>query len=190
MNKRSGIESREKIIHAALDVFSVQGYSKASIRDIAKKAGISVGGIYLYFRNKEELYRNLINEGRRDVGARIATTVQEAKSATQALSNFLAIHLEFARKHRDFILLHLREHGFAFGMNEKKQFFKTQRELIEKILIRGMQAGEFRKCNVRETARIILASMRGVILSIALDEGVIVKPGAMEEFVFNGILKV
>jgi AcrR family transcriptional regulator len=190
MNKRSGIESRKKIIHAALDVFSVQGYSKASIRDIAKKAGISVGGIYLYFRNKEELYRNLINEGRREMGARITTTVQEAKSATQALSNFLTIHLEFAQKHRDFILLHLRERGFTFGMNEKKQFFKTQRELIEKILVRGIHAGEFRKCNTRETAGIILGSLRGVVLSTALDEGVVVKPRTMEEFVFKGVLKV
>ena len=68
MNKRSGKESKKKIIRAAMDVFSVKGYAKASIREIAGVAGISVGGVYLYFRNKEELYRSLINEKMQEAG--------------------------------------------------------------------------------------------------------------------------
>ncbi len=188
MNRRSGIESRKKIINAAMDVFSRRGYAKANIREIAGKAGISVGGIYLYFKNKQELFKSLIIEGRHEISARIEMSVQQAQSATQALSNFLRLHLEYAMKHRDFILLHLREHGFAFGMNEKRQFFRSQRELIEKILVKGIRAGEFRKCNAADMAKVILGSVRGVIVSMALDEGVVVKPETMDEFIFEGLL--
>jgi AcrR family transcriptional regulator len=188
MNRRSGIESRKKIINAAMDVFSRRGYAKANIREIAGKAGISVGGIYLYFKNKQELYKSLIIEGRHEISERIELSVQQAQSATQALSNFLRLHLDYALKHRDFILLHLREHGFTFGMNEKRQFFKSQRELIEKILVKGIRTGEFRKCNAADMAKVILGSVRGVMVSMALDEGVIVKPETMDEFIFEGLL--
>ena len=190
MNKRSGIESRKKIINAAMDVFSGRGYAEANIRDIAKKAGISIGSIYLYFKNKEELYKDIIGDKRREIADMTAMSVQGAQSATQALSNFLRVYIGYALKHKEFLLLHIREHGFTFGMAEKKQFFLTQRRLIEKILVKGIQTGEFRKCNARETAKLILGSLRGIILSMALDDDSVVQPKMLDEFIFQGLLNI
>ena len=188
MNKRSGIESRKKIIDAAMAVFSAKGYAKANIREIAKAAGISVGGVYLYFRNKEELYRSLINDRMLNIGSKIETTTGSALSATEALSNFLKLHLEHALKHKEFIILHIREHGFSFGVAEKRKFFGKQRELVEKILQRGIKSGEFRKCNADHMAKMIMGSLRGIILSMALDEDVHITPKMLNEFLFNGLL--
>lgn len=188
MSRRSGIESRKRIIDAAMGVFSRHGYAKANIRDIARTAGISVGGVYLYFRNKEELYKSLIKEGMRDFGSKIETTTEQAKSATEALSNFLKLHLENALKHKEFILLHIREHGFTFGMDEKRQFFRNQRKLIEKIIVKGIHSGEFRRCNAEEMANIIMGTLRGAVLSMAIDDDVIVTSRGLSEFVLNGLL--
>ncbi|NCO68328.1 MAG: TetR/AcrR family transcriptional regulator [Nitrospirae bacterium CG_4_10_14_0_8_um_filter_41_23] len=189
MNKRSGIESRKRIIDAAMDVFSRKGYAKASIREIAKTAGISVGGVYLYFKNKEELYKSLINEGMRDFGGKIETITKQAESATEALPNFLKLHLENALKHKEFILLHIREHGFSFGIDKKRAFFRQQTKLIENIIIKGIHSGEFRKCNAKDMAKIIMGSLRGIILSMALDDDVIITPKMLNEFIFNGLLR-
>ncbi|MBI1810378.1 MAG: helix-turn-helix transcriptional regulator, partial [Nitrospirae bacterium] len=49
MNKRSGIESKKRILDAAMRVFSEYGYAKANMRMIAKASDISIGGLYLYF---------------------------------------------------------------------------------------------------------------------------------------------
>ena len=189
MNKRSGIESRKRIIDAAMDVFSRKGYAKASIREIAKTAGISVGGVYLYFKNKEELYKSLINEGMRDFGGKIETITKQAESATEALPNFLKLHLENALKHKEFILLHIREHGFSFGIDKKRAFFRQQTKLIENIIIKGIHSGEFRKCNAKDMAKIIMGSLRGIILSMVLDDDVIITPKMLNEFIFNGLLR-
>jgi len=188
MNKRSGIESKKKIIDAAMAVFSTKGYAKANIREIAKAAGISVGGVYLYFRNKEELYKSLINKWMQDIGSRLEVTVGSAGSAVEALSNFLKLYLENALKHKEFILLHIREHGFAFGVHEKRQFFRKQRALIENIIQKGIQSGEFRKCNADHMAKMIIGSLRGIILSMALDDDVHITPKMLNEFIFNGLL--
>ena len=188
MNKRSGIESKQKIMKAAMDVFSRKGYAKASIREIARTAGISVGGVYLYFRNKEELYRSLINERMLDIGSKTETIAGKTQSASEALSHFLSLHVENALKHKEFILLHIREHGFTFGAKEKKNFFRKQRELVERLLQRGIRTGEFRKCNADDMAKVIMGSLRGVILSMALDDDVHITPQMMNEFIFNGLL--
>lgn len=188
MNRRSGIESKKRIIDAAMGVFSRHGYAKANIREIAKTAGISVGGVYLYFKNKEELYKSLVNDRMIDFGSKIEMVAEQTKSATVVLSNFLRLYIENALKHKEFILLHIREHGFTFGMDEKRQFFRKQRRLIEKIILSGIRTGEFRRCNAKEMAKIIMGSLRGILLSMALNDDVIVTPKGLNEFVLNGLL--
>ena len=50
---------RQQIIVAAKRVFSAKGFSKATMEDIAKEAELSPGTLYLYFKNKDELYASL-----------------------------------------------------------------------------------------------------------------------------------
>jgi AcrR family transcriptional regulator len=56
---RSG-ERREAILAAALDEFSSRGFEAARLDDVARRAGVAKGTIYLYFRDKESLFQELI----------------------------------------------------------------------------------------------------------------------------------
>ena len=47
---------RDRIIQAAVTVFSEKGYHRATISDVVQRSGLSVGAIYTYFRSKEELF--------------------------------------------------------------------------------------------------------------------------------------
>jgi AcrR family transcriptional regulator len=47
---------RDRIIQAAVTVFSEKGYHRATISDVVQRSGLSVGAIYTHFRNKEELF--------------------------------------------------------------------------------------------------------------------------------------
>ncbi len=51
---------RETILAAALDEFSVRGFEAARLDDVAKRAGVAKGTIYLYFRDKESLFQELV----------------------------------------------------------------------------------------------------------------------------------
>jgi AcrR family transcriptional regulator len=50
---------RQQIMVAAKRVFTIKGFSKATMEDIAKEAELSPGTLYLYFKNKDELYASL-----------------------------------------------------------------------------------------------------------------------------------
>lgn len=53
-------ERRDAILAAALDEFSAQGFAAARLDDVAKRAGVAKGTIYLYFRDKEALFQELV----------------------------------------------------------------------------------------------------------------------------------
>jgi AcrR family transcriptional regulator len=59
-NGRGGPDRREAILAAALDEFSARGFAAARLDDVARRAGVAKGTIYLYFRDKEALFQDLV----------------------------------------------------------------------------------------------------------------------------------
>src|SRR5437868_14803801 len=91
-------ERPQQIIDAALAIFGERGLAAARLEDIAKRAGLSKGTIYLYFPNKEELFREMVRqlivteleEGERQFGDSTGT-------ATHALTDFSRGYWRFIR---------------------------------------------------------------------------------------------
>lgn len=61
MQKRS-IEKRKKIIEAGYQLFNEKGYYHTNTAEIAKQAGVSTGIVYSYFRNKKDIFMEVIEE--------------------------------------------------------------------------------------------------------------------------------
>src|SRR5476651_1611623 len=57
---KSGVARREAILTAALEEFSARGFEATRLDDVARRASIAKGTIYLYFRDKESLFQELI----------------------------------------------------------------------------------------------------------------------------------
>ena len=51
-----------EILHAALDVFAARGFAAAKLDEVAARAGVSKGTLYLYFASKEELFRSVVRQ--------------------------------------------------------------------------------------------------------------------------------
>lgn len=61
MAKMIGTDKRSIIIEVAKQLFSEKGYAATGVREIAEKGGLSLGNFYNYFKNKEELFKHLID---------------------------------------------------------------------------------------------------------------------------------
>lgn len=57
--KEESIQTKEKLLDAALDVFLAKGYSATTLQDIAEYAGLTRGAVYWHFKGKEDIYRGL-----------------------------------------------------------------------------------------------------------------------------------
>lgn len=53
-------EVKNRIVSAAIQEFTLKGYQDASMREIATKAGVAIGNIYHYFKNKDELFHSIV----------------------------------------------------------------------------------------------------------------------------------
>jgi len=61
VRKARSAARREAVLSAALDEFSSRGFEAARLDDVARRAGVAKGTIYLYFRDKESLFQELIS---------------------------------------------------------------------------------------------------------------------------------
>ena len=52
----------QELVAAALDLFVERGYAATRLEDVAAAAGVSKGTVYLYFANKEELFKSVVRE--------------------------------------------------------------------------------------------------------------------------------
>lgn len=60
--ERRRTEKRDLITEAAVDVFAEKGFHQARVSDVARRAGVADGTIYLYFKNKEELLLSVFED--------------------------------------------------------------------------------------------------------------------------------
>jgi AcrR family transcriptional regulator len=77
-----------EILEAALAVFAEKGFAAARMEDIALKAGVTKGTIYLYFPSKEEVFKQLARE---HVGAALGAGIEQARNHQGSAREFLAL---------------------------------------------------------------------------------------------------
>jgi len=163
---------RQQIIIAAKRIFSAKGFNKATMEDIAKEAEISPGTIYIYFKNKDELYASLSirilqhlnirlehvkNQNDVNVEQRIATL----KDALYDIYNFDPLIL--------INLFHLQSSeslkNLSFGLlSEIKRLSQDSLKIMADIFSEGISNGVFIKTNPNALADIFWALFSGVIL--------------------------
>src|SRR5271169_268144 len=81
-------DRRLAIIDAALDEFIDRGYAAARLDDVAKRAGVAKGTIYLHFKDKEALFEELVRTAIVPLISRLAPPAQPSGSVREALERF------------------------------------------------------------------------------------------------------
>jgi AcrR family transcriptional regulator len=102
VKKRDQKETKEKLLKAALDIFSKEGYDAATTRSIAKKAGVNESLIHRYFESKSGLFIALKHQFRESVIERFLQTYEPSPTLEEEIAKFLKFRLEGTRKHRKF----------------------------------------------------------------------------------------
>jgi AcrR family transcriptional regulator len=78
------VTTRQGFLDAARAVFGEQGFAEASVAEIVRRAGSSVGSLYHHFGGKNELFVALYDEWDHELGQRAAAAVSAAREAGQA----------------------------------------------------------------------------------------------------------
>lgn len=155
-------ERPKQILKAALAVFGESGLAASRLDDIAKRAGLSKGTIYLYFPNKEELFREVVRHT-------VISKLEENEtrfgamtgSATEVLTEFMRQYWAFIRS-SDFSPLFRLIHAEIHNFPDLARFYGEEvvsrgQRLIAGIIGRGIDTGEFRQIDPLVAARMLSA---------------------------------
>jgi len=162
-NRRKEARPQE-ILDAAREVFAEKGFAAARMDEVARRAGVTKGTIYLYFPSKEELFKALVREA---IGGTLAQVAGYAEtfegSARELLVSVLRTIGTVLRTSNRIVLpkIILAESG---NFPELVRFYRF--EIIEKgmalfrgIVARGIARGEFRDVAPDHVARLCVAPL-------------------------------
>jgi len=82
------LERRQAIVDAAMDEFIARGYAATRLDDVARRAGVAKGTIYLHFKDKEALFQELIRTALVPLIGRLAAPPPSGGSVRAALEGF------------------------------------------------------------------------------------------------------
>jgi len=145
-------ERPHQLIEAALEAFSEHGFSAARLDDIARRAGVSKGTIYLYFASKEELFKAVVN----DVIAAQLRSAHEGPpphSASEALERALRANWAFTTNPRfdgwfRILISELTKHPDLLAFYNREVIDQAW-ALLEAVIAGGVRTGEFRPVEPR-----------------------------------------
>lgn len=104
-------DKRTLITEAAVEVFADKGFHQARISDIAKRAGVADGTIYLYFKNKEDLLLSIFEQKMDELLAGLGTVLAPVEDPVERIRCFARFHFQQVREHRsaaEVLLVELR----------------------------------------------------------------------------------
>jgi AcrR family transcriptional regulator len=97
--------TRERLREAAFALFAEKGYEGASMSELAERVGLAKPSLYNYYRSKEELLLDLLEEGIRDWAADCMAPFENATSFERQLADHLARAVAFAHERPNLVAL-------------------------------------------------------------------------------------
>jgi TetR/AcrR family transcriptional regulator len=153
-----------ELLDAALTLFVEKGFAATRVEEVAKLAGVSKGTLFLYFTSKEELFKAVVRE---NISGRFVEWNAEFESFKGSSADMLRLCMTAwwqqlgSTKASGICKLMMSE---ACNFPELATFYEQEviqpgNELIERILQRGVDSGEFRPIDMTYGVYVVLAPM-------------------------------
>jgi TetR/AcrR family transcriptional regulator len=173
---REKAQRRQEILQAARQEFFERGFHHPTVDDVAARAEVSKGTIYLYFESKEEILAHLLLEGLdlllKEMQA--ARGKDSAPSTEYALQNLADAYLRFCQSHPNYfrLIMAFDRGRFEESISPKlyqKVLNRSLRglDLLAQTIETGKEAGVFHVVDPWQAAGCVWASLNGVLVLMA-----------------------
>lgn len=159
---------RQLILESAVKVFSEKGYKTVTMKDIVEASDISRGGLYLYFASVEDIFLAVLEMKEKSADEEISGEVLENASGGEILLWFLKSQKKEILRKKDSLMLAKYEYAFSCADKRRVSFLKKEMDkavlVLQNILERGTQSGEFACFDPKNEARDMMYAIEGMKL--------------------------
>jgi AcrR family transcriptional regulator len=168
---------RPQIVEAATRVFLRKGYRKTTMPDVAREAGLSIGGIYWYFKSKDEIVLAILSQCFQSDLQALETLLDVDTPAAERVKFFITDYLESYIEYAWLNPLGIQFYAESVHNPQVRgfiqQYLSHYRQVLVTLIEQGLQRGEFKPVDPTDTANAILGLEEGLsLLQVADPQGV------------------
>lgn len=186
---------KREILDKALDIFMEEGYEDVTFQKIADRCGITRTTLYIYFKNKREIFLWSIKQLTGEIESSLLTIAQAADiPVRERLNKILYTILDKCAENRRLFtvtltyLLQLKKTGKDPAVRVRRRILRL-RHLLSTVIIEGINTGEFNPVSVHNTNELLYSIIESAIFRLAvLDQKDISELRTTFDLTVSGIL--
>ena len=168
---------KHDILKKSLEVLIEEGYEDVTFQKIADRCGITRTTLYIYFKNKREIFLWSIKQLTQGIELELLSLIEnQSLSSEECLRTMLNKIVDACESNKALFevlltyLLSLKKTGGDPGKRVRRRLVRLQ-HLISTVIIRGMKSGEFKKINVKTAYEMLYGLIQSAIFRLSvLDE--------------------
>lgn len=168
VSQSEGHAKRQKILAAALSLFSTRDYSAITIKDIAKLAEVPTSLLYYYFEDKEALFRAALEEA---VGAAMRNYEEVASKRSEPvdlINDWFQMHVELAEDVRRVVKI-LMDYSSSQSQSRLmddvvRKFYDVEIQILTKAVRQGQRAQLFNDISPQAAAEFASTHLDGIMV--------------------------
>lgn len=170
-------ERKEQILDAATEVFAQKGFDHARMDDIVEETGLSKGALYWYFKSKDDIIFGIMDRLFRLEFKELEGLTESDAGATEALEAFTEVAIKDINRMMHFMPITYEFLALAFRnklvQKAVKQYMNSYVSILDPLIQRGVDSGEFKQVNAREVSAAVGAIIEGTMLLWVYDRSLI-----------------
>jgi AcrR family transcriptional regulator len=161
--RRRKAERPQEILEAAFVEFSRNGYAMTTLDQIAERAGVTKGTIYVYFENKEHLFISMVREVTKATLDTVHEMLETHEGSTadllRAQFSFIYQHIVEDRRRREVLRMLIAEAPRFPELADRyhQEILRPCLDMLRQAIRRGMDRGEFRNSAILDLPQIVIA---------------------------------
>ena len=165
-------EKKERILSIAQKIFARFGIQKTTMDEIAKMARMGKATLYYYFKNKEDIFAEVIRKESNILKQKLNEAINKADMPQDKIRNYMLtrmIHLKELSNYYTTLTDDYLEH-YSFVEKEREEFTEYEIVALKNILNEGIEQGVFTMKDTELTARMITIALKGLEYPLIVED--------------------
>lgn len=193
--RKKEANTRDRIIKNASKLFTKKSFFKTTVDDIAQATGVAKGTVYLYFKNKQELYTATVDAHFSYILNKVAEIETKNITATEKMTEITVDFVNYVSSLKTSYMPFNVENVNLIGKTLKTMHsivipkIIKMNEVISRIVEQGIKTGEFRDVEPRVAAFYFLGTIRAIFISNYYISDISVETDTILKLFFQGLKK-
>ncbi len=184
-------QKKTRIIEAGKTLIATYGFKKTTMEEIATKAGMAKSTVYYYFKNKEDIFAEIVRIDSDNFRIQLHDAINNSYTPQDKIMQYVRtrmLHLKELSNYYKTLTNEYLDHYF-FIEEVKEDFYIFENNVLNKLINEGISKGFFTPCDVDVVVRMITIAIKGLEYPLFIQKRLDLERDSkqMMEIIFKGI---